>query len=476
MEGTGGSRVVRTFGGVMNAIDDTICALSTPAGLGALGVVRITGPEALGCTRGVFRTPSGALLEEQPERKAVFGQISDPEGGVLDEAVGVYFRGPRSFTGEDTVEFSCHGSPYILQRLLDSLTDAGCRLAEPGEFSRRAFLNGRVDLAQAEAIGDLIAAENAAMHRLAMRQMRGGFSSELQRLRTELIDFAALIELELDFVEEDVEFAHRERLRGLLDRLKQEIGALVDSFRTGSALREGIPVAIVGRPNAGKSTLLNVLLGEQRALVSDIPGTTRDTVEEVLVIGGMKFRFIDTAGLRATVDVVEAMGIARTLEKATSAAVLVYLIDVREAPEQDLQGLLDVEALVGATPVLVALNKVDAADPARWTSALGGRTAVALSAKTGLGLDTLTEQLVTLAQTDLDTQAQVVVSNARHVTELRLALEALHAVSRGLDTGLSGEFLAQDLRLSLYHLGRITGEVTSEDLLGSIFSRFCIGK
>ena len=467
---------MRTFGLVMNATDDTICALSTPAGLGALGVVRITGSGALAAVRGMFRTLSGGALETQPERKAVLGQIWDSEETVLDEVVGVYYKGPRSFTGEDTVEFSCHGSPYIVQRLLAMLTEAGCRLAEPGEFSRRAFLNGRVDLAQAEAIGDLIASENAAMHRLAMRQMRGGFSSELQRLRSELIDFAALIELELDFVEEDVEFAHRERLRGLLDRLKREIGLLVDSFRTGSALREGIPVAIVGRPNAGKSTLLNALLREDRALVSDVPGTTRDTVEEVRVLGEMKFRFIDTAGLRATVDVVEAMGIARTLEKAASAAVLVYLIDVREAPEGGLQGLLDLEAQVGSTPVLVALNKVDVADSAPWRLVLGERPTVELSAKTGLGLDPLTELLVSLARQDLDTQAQIVVSNARHVSELRSALDALHAVSRGLDTALSGEFLAQDLRLSLYHLGRITGEVTSEDLLGSIFSRFCIGK
>lgn len=455
---------------------DTIIALATPPGTGAIGVIRVSGPEAIRLTDAVFK---GKKLEDQPGHTLHFGSIYDEEGRLLDEVLVSLFRGPRSYTGEDATEISCHGSHYILQEVMALLLRKGARLAKPGEFTLRAFLNGRMDLSQAEAVADLIASESASAHAIAMQQMRGGFSSEIRRLRQELIDFAALIELELDFGEEDVEFADRADLKDLIRRILRLMHDLAQSFQLGNAIKNGVSTVIAGRPNAGKSTLLNALLNEERAIVSEIAGTTRDTIEETLHIGGVVFRIIDTAGIREAQDAIEAVGVAKTLEKVRQSALLVYVFDVVRTSPEAVRA--DLEQLVGPdTRLLVVANKMDLnpyTSYAHYACELLPESAwVPVSALNNMNVEFLKEKLLnSVLQGELRTE-HTVVANARHYEALLKASESLTDALRSIETGISGDFIAMDIRRALTFLGEITGEISSEDLLDSIFSRFCIGK
>jgi tRNA modification GTPase len=446
---------------------DTIAALSTPPGAGAIAVLRLSGAKAWEV---VGRVAPSLPLEPVP-RRAYFAPVIDMDGQV-DEALITWFKGPASYTGEDVVELGVHGSVYIQQRVLQALLDAGARPAQPGEFTQRAFLNRKMDLSQAEAVADLIASQSAAQHRLALQQLRGGFGARIEALRQQLIDFAALIELELDFSEEDVQFAQRIELVALLDRLVDLCSELIDSFRYGNAIKQGIPVAIVGAPNSGKSTLLNALLQEDRAIVSDIPGTTRDTVEEVMTVGGVLFRFIDTAGLRKTTDSIEQLGIERSYKKAAEASLVILLGDASRVAE----GALRTEATmlqqrIGAGPrVVPVLNKCDVA------GARPGKDTLSISARSGEGLEALQQIFLDHVSALRNGPGDVVVTNARHVDALSKARAALLEAKKAIDLGISGELLAIDLRRAQHHLGEITGRITTDDLLGSIFGRFCIGK
>jgi tRNA modification GTPase len=471
-------------------LDDTIAALATPPGIGALGVIRISGPDAFAIADSVFR---GRRLSQQPANTVHYGKLTRPqqqdaEEGVpvpgaavpgshsllIDEVVAILFRAPRSFTGEDIVEFSCHGSPYVLSEALRALYAAGARPALPGEFTQRAFLHGKMDLTQAEAVADLIASRTAAAQQAALYGLRGGFSARLMTLREQLLKFSALMELELDFSEEDVEFADRTALRNLLDEASEETRKLVESFALGNAVKEGVAVALIGKPNAGKSTLLNALLGEDRALVSEIAGTTRDTVEETMNVGGLLFRFVDTAGIRSdATDAIEAAGIERSRKKAQEAAAIVYVLDRASYP---LASFLAEEA-----PWLQSLNKpvIIAANKADLPPADAEKTmpfpVLSISAKAGNGIDELKEEL-RKAITGDRTIEEGTVTNARHHAALRRLLVALQDVRAGMDTGLPGDLIALDLRQALHYIGEITGAVTAEDTLDAVFSKFCIGK
>jgi tRNA modification GTPase len=446
---------------------DTIAAISTPPGMGAIALLRLSGPKAFAVAERVAPT----LPMEPLPRRAYYEPVIDIDGQI-DEAVITFFKGPHSYSGEDIVEVSVHGSPYVQQRLLQAMLDAGARLALPGEFTQRAFLNKKLDLSQAEAVADLIASQSAAQHRLALQQLRGGFGRRIEELRQQLIDFAALIELELDFGEEDVQFAQRVELLALLDRLTDLSTELIDSFRYGNAIRQGIPVAIVGAPNSGKSTLLNALLQEDRAIVSEIPGTTRDTVEETMTIGGVLFRFIDTAGIRRTDDTVEKLGIERSYKKAAEASIVVLLGDASRVAE----GALRTEAAmlrkrIGEEPnVIPVMNKADVA------GAVKGKETLTISAKSGAGLDVLKQAFLDHVQAMRNGPGDIVVTNTRHVDALKKARAALQEAKQAIGMGISGELLAIDLRRAQHHLGEITGRITTDDLLGSIFGRFCIGK
>ena len=453
---------------------DTIAAIATPPGTGAIAVLRLSGPQALAFTWCV--APS--FPREPVARKAYHVALVDAAGQV-DDGLVTWFADPKSFTGESVVEFGVHGSPYIQQRLLEALLNAGARLAQPGEFTLRAFLNRKMDLSQAEAVADLIASRSAAQHRLALQQLKGGFGAHIEELREQLIDFSALIELELDFSEEDVQFAQRVELAALLDRLIDLCGELIASFRYGNAIREGIPVAIVGAPNSGKSTLLNALLKEDRAIVSDIPGTTRDTVEETLTIGGILFRIIDTAGLRKTNDSVEQLGIERSYRKAAQASLVLLLGDATVLAEGALRTEASMlqrkiaDSLQAGMPmpeILPVLNKCDVSGVRKGTSVLS------VSAKRGEGLDALRQALLDHVNAMGNGPGDLVVTNARHVDALGKARQALQEAKAALEQGTSGELLAIDLRRAQHHLGEITGRITTDDLLGSIFQRFCIGK
>jgi tRNA modification GTPase len=446
---------------------DTIAALSSAPGTGAVAMLRISGPNALEVAGRV--APSLPL--EPLARRAYFVPLIDLDGQV-DEGLITWFKGPHSYTGEDVVEIGVHGSPYIQQRVLQALLDGGARAALPGEFTQRAFLNRKMDLSQAEAVADLIASQSAAQHRLAIQQLRGGFGARIEELRQQLIDFAALIELELDFSEEDVQFAQRIELVALLDRLIDLCTELIDSFRFGNAVKQGIPVAIVGAPNSGKSTLLNALLKDDRAIVSDIPGTTRDTVEETMTIEGVLFRFIDTAGIRRTEDTVEKLGIERSYKKATGSSIVVLLADASVMSE----GALRTEAAmlhqrIGDGPtILPVMNKCDL--PGARTSG----SMLSISARTGVGMEALQQAFLSHVHGLRTGQGDIVVTNARHVDALRKAKASLEDARKAIDLGISGELLAIDLRRAQHHLGEITGRITTDDLLGSIFGRFCIGK
>lgn len=454
---------------------DTIAAISTPPGVGALAIIRVSGGETFTILNKIFSKD----LSQAAGYTIHFGNILNG-AQIIDEVLVSVFRAPRSFTGEESAEISCHGSEYIQSQILQLLLSHGCRLAQPGEFSMRAFANGKVDLSQAEAIADLIASSTAASHKLAMNQMRGGFSKKINQLRDELIHFASLIELELDFSEEDVEFANRDELTRLVNGIIKIIKNLMDSFATGNAIKNGIPVAILGAPNMGKSTLLNALLQDERAIVSHIPGTTRDTIEDEMTINGVRFRFIDTAGIRETKDEIETIGIQRAFEKAGKSAVVLYLFDaaMTDAEQIDIELAMIRQNINSDVQVLLVGNKTDTIQNGDLSvvSISGFSTPVYISAKKGDGLDELKEKLLDVSKTATLEGSDVVVSNLRHYEALSKAHEALLQVVSGIDTGITGDFLAMDIRRALFHLGEITGQITTDDLLGNIFSKFCIGK
>ncbi|HQW86436.1 MAG TPA: tRNA uridine-5-carboxymethylaminomethyl(34) synthesis GTPase MnmE [Flavobacteriales bacterium] len=446
---------------------DTICAPATAGGAAAVAVVRLSGSRAVAVLDSLAAGPARAW----PTRRAVLVPLVDADGPI-DEALVTVFRAPSSYTGEEVVELGLHGSPYIVQRALEAMVKAGARLARPGEFTLRAYLNRKLDLSQAEAVADLIASQSAAAHRLALQQLRGGYSAHIDALRQQLIDFCALIELELDFGEEDVTFARRDDLDALLVDLTGLCTRLIDSFRYGNAVKQGVPVAIVGAPNSGKSTLLNALLQEDRAIVSDIPGTTRDTVEETITLDGVLFRFIDTAGLRETSDTVERMGIERSYRKAREAGIVVLLGDAAALNEDAfLTQTALLRGRIGEGPhVIPVLNKSDLSG-----GGPGGRV-LRISARTGQGLDQLKQAFMHHVHALHEGDGGVVVTNARHVEALAHARQALEDARAGLSQGVSGDLLAIDLRRAQHHLGEITGRITPDDVLGSIFGRFCIGK
>ena len=473
----------------MQASTATIVAIATPSGAGAIGVIRLSGPEAIAITQQLFK---GKNLAEQSTHTLHFGHIVVPEykhlplssipmEGLVDEVVISLFKGPKSYTGEDTIEISCHGSSYILQRVLQLCITAGAELASPGAFTQRAFLNGKMDLTQAEAVADLIASSHKTAHDIAMHQMRGGFSKALQILRDELIHFAALIELELDFSQEDVVFADRSALIQLIEKIEAHIQPIIQSFKYGNVLKAGIPVAIVGKPNAGKSTLLNALLQEDRAIVSAIAGTTRDTIEEVFAIDGFPFRLIDTAGLRDTEDVIEKIGIEKAKEKMEQARIILYLIDAHEPIHETV--FHDIQhAIRTDIPFLICLTKLDliSADKlATWSEYLSskGLRHIAFAAKTGEGINQVQTTLSTIAQSFTGDTNDLIVTNERHHTALLSAMTALHDVKQGMEQGLSGDLLSLDIRRCLYAIGSITGSIQHDrDILGAIFGKFCIGK
>lgn len=461
---------------------DTICAIATAIG-GAIGIIRVSGPEAIGITNRLFTPAMGSPLTERSAYTLTFGQILSPEGEVVDEVLISLFRAPHSYTGEDSVEISCHGSPYILQQVMQLLIGQGCRAAGPGEYTQRAFLNGKMDLSQAEAVADLIASTSAATHRMAMNQMRGGFSRELALLRDQLLHLTSLMELELDFSDhEDLEFADRSKLQDIAARVEQVIARLADTFSVGNALKNGVPVAIVGETNVGKSTLLNALLNEERAIVSNIYGTTRDVIEDTLNIDGITFRFIDTAGIRQTTDTIESLGIERSFQKLEQADIVLWVIDATCSREQYRQLRTDILPRCENKHLVLVLNKADLlpnADAFMSTFEDLPDTAIVmpLSAKRKDGLTTLQELLVNFASLPDLSQANVVVSNVRHYDALTRALTAIRRVRNGLVSGLSGDFVSQDLRECLYHLGEILGDtIETNEVLRNIFKHFCIGK
>ena len=460
---------------------DTIVAPATAAGAGAIAVIRISGSKAFEITDGVFvgKGKNKKKIGEQDSHTIHFGWIKDGEQ-TIDEVLVSVFKNPHSYTGEDVVEISCHGSIFIQQQILQLLNKQGARNARPGEFTLRAFLNGKMDLSQAEAVADLIASDSSASHDLALKQMRGGYSSEMKQLREQLINFASLIELELDFSEEDVEFADRKELAKLISHLISHISNLISSFELGNVIKHGIPVVIAGRPNVGKSTLLNALLNDERAIVSHIAGTTRDTIEEEIVLSGIKFRFIDTAGIRETSDAIESIGVSRTMEKINQSPVLIYLFDVNESTPASLRSeLKELKKNVHSTnyKVILAGNKVDMKNienPKKEFYEFGD--IVFISAKEKINLSGLTKKLqdeINLSNTKPD---NVIVTNARHAEALQHTNESLQLVLEGLNNKLSGDLIAPEIRNALYHLGLITGEVTNDMLLANIFGKFCIGK
>ena len=459
---------------------EVICAISTPPGMGAIAIVRLSGEGSISLTDRIFFSPSGTKLTGVAANTVHFGQILAGEE-LLDEVLVTVFRAPHSFTGEESVEISCHGSVYIQQRLMELLLDEGARMAKAGEFTRRAFRNGKFDLSQAEAVADLIASSSRASHRVAMNQMRGGFTRKLALLRDKLLQFVSLIELELDFSEEDVEFANRDKLHELTHEIEEEIQTLADSFRLGNAIKGGIPVAIIGETNVGKSTLLNLLLNEEKAIVSDIHGTTRDVIEDTMNIGGVMFRFIDTAGIRQTTDVIESLGIERTFQKIDQASIVLWMIDMTTSREQIESLAASILPTLQDKQVIVLFNKADLiSDDIRgnFETLFPGLEASRLfiSAKQHLHTDRLQELLVKAAAIPSIGEDDVIVTNLRHYESLKSALEAIGRVKEGLEIGITHDFLSQDIRECMFYLGEITGQISTDEILGNIFSKFCIGK
>lgn len=467
---------------------DTIVALATPSGAGAIAIIRVSGKDALTIAASVFESVSGKDLLKQKTHTIHLGHIIDG-AKVYDQVLLSIFKGPNSYTGENVVEISCHGSTYIQQQIIQLLLRKGCKMAEPGEFTLRAFINGKLDLSQAEAVADLIASENEASHQIAMQQMRGGFSNEIAKLREELLNFASLIELELDFAEEDVEFADRTQFYDLLERIEFVLKRLIDSFAVGNVIKNGIPVAIVGEPNVGKSTLLNALLNEERAIVSEIAGTTRDTIEDELVINGISFRFIDTAGIRETKDVVESIGIKKTFEKIEQAQVIVYLLDssgildfrFQTSDSSKLDNVkIEVEKIRNQfplKPLIIIGNKADTLTESQIQNLKSEIPEILLiSAKENTNIEALKNQLLSFVNTGALRNNETIVTNTRHYDSLLKALEEIQKVKFGLQSNISSDLMAIDIRQALYYFGEITGQVTNDELLGNIFANFCIGK
>lgn len=462
--------------------NDTIVALATPSGAGAIAVLRLSGDKAISIAEMIFYAISGKALVSQKSHTVHLGHIKE-DARVIDEVLATIFKNPRSYTGEDVIEFSCHGSAFIQQEIIQLCLRKGARMATAGEFTLRAFLNGKMDLSQAEAVADLIASDSEASHQLAIQQMRGGFSSEIKRLREELLNFASLIELELDFAEEDVEFANRDDFQKLISKITLVLKRLIDSFATGNVLKNGIPVAIVGEPNVGKSTLLNALLNEERAIVSDIAGTTRDTIEDEISIGGIGFRFIDTAGIRETTDTIEGLGIKKTFEKIEQAQVVVFLVDSTQFSNSDtsIDSLnIEIGKIKNKYPqkaLVVIGNKADKiSEEEKNQLQLNIENLQLIAAKTGEGVEALKATLLDFINTGALRNNETIVTNTRHYDALLKALEEIIKVQEGIDIGLSGDLMAIDIRQALYYFGEITGEITNDDLLGNIFANFCIGK
>lgn len=449
---------------------DTIVALATAQGVSALAVIRLSGSDAIELTNRVFK---GKDLTKQPTHTAHLGTLHD-NGKPIDEVLVTVFREPNSFTKENSTEISCHGSMVIVKEIIKVLLKNGARLAEPGEYTKRAFLNGRFDLAQAEAVADLIHAETDNARQAALNQMRGGFSKEIDHLREELIHFASLIELELDFGEEDVEFAKRDDLRKLILKIQGYLQELINSFDLGNVIKNGIPTVIAGKPNAGKSTLLNALLNEEKAIVSDIPGTTRDVIEDELVLDGVAFRFIDTAGLRETEDRIESIGVERTRDRMSKASLILYLVDLTNTTTQEVDEQLAELRAVGR-PFIAIGNKLDKASPT-LVKELEAKNFIFISASQKKNLDLLKEKILGAFHIRQVKQGDVVVTNLRHFEQLKNTHESLDRVLAGMANGITGDFLAMDIRQALHHLGEITGTITTDDLLANIFSKFCIGK
>ena len=463
---------------------ETIVALATPSGAGAIAIIRLSGKNAIAIASHVFQSVSKKDLVKQKTHTIHLGFIVDGQK-VIDQVLVSIFKNPHSYTGEDVVEISCHGSTFIQQQIIQLLLRNGAKMAQPGEFTLRAFLNGKLDLSQAEAVADLIASDNEASHQIAMQQMRGGFSNEIAKLREELLNFASLIELELDFAEEDLEFADRTQFADLLNRIEFVLKRLIDSFAVGNVIKNGIPIAIVGEPNVGKSTLLNTLLNEERAIVSDIAGTTRDTIEDELVIDGIGFRFIDTAGIRETKDVVESIGIQKTFEKIDQAQVVLFLVDSLQFTVDSLKSLkVETEKIKNkfpSKPIVVVANKADLLTETEISKLEEQLTTynlqlVTISAKQKTGIDELKATLLSFVNTGALRNNETIVTNSRHYDSLLKALEEIAKVRYGLEQGISSDLMAIDIREALYYFGEITGEVTNDELLGNIFANFCIGK
>ena len=458
---------------------DTIIALATPSGTGAIGVIRVSGNNAIKLVSPFFKSVRNKDLSKQKTHTIHLGHIIEDDK-ILDEVLVSVFKGPNSYTGEDIVEISCHGSPYIQQQVIQLFLRNGCRTADAGEFTLRAFLNGKLDLSQAEAVADLIASDNEASHKIAMQQMRGGFSNEIQKLRQELLDFASLIELELDFSEEDVEFANRSQFKALLANIEMVLKRLIDSFAIGNVIKSGIPVAIVGEPNVGKSTLLNAILNEERALVSEIAGTTRDTIEDEITINGIGFRFIDTAGIRDTDDIVEGMGIQRTFDKIEKSNVVLYIFD---AQKFTLDGNLfkneiaQIKNKYPLKPLIIVANKIDTLNE---NTILKFKSEIEemhpLSAKQNIGIEELKVKLLSLVNTGALKNGETIITNSRHYDSLLKALEEIKKVQFGITNNTPSDLMAIDIRQAIHYFGEITGEISSDDLLGNIFANFCIGK
>ena len=460
--------------------NDIICAISTAPGMGAIAVVRLSGQGCIALVDTIFESPNNKKLTDQPPYTVHFGKIMDHET-VLDEVLATVFRAPHSFTGEESVEIACHGSVYIQQKLMEVLLHAGARMADAGEYTRRAFANGKFDLSQAEAVADLIASTSASSHKVSLNQMRGGFTNKIAQLRDTLLQFASLIELELDFSEEDVEFANRDRLMELTTEVETEIAKLAKSFSLGNVIKNGIPVAIIGETNAGKSTLLNLLLEEDKAIVSDIHGTTRDVIEDIINIQGISFRFIDTAGIRSTVDAIEMMGIERTYQKIDQASIVLWVIDLT-TPDAQIEELATaiVPKLKDKHSVLL-FNKADllsVEELHKKSNLLKELEAdrLYISAKKQENIHTLQDMLVKASHVPTIGEADVIVTNMRHYQALIKALAAIERVHEGLDIGISHDFLAQDIRECMFHLGEISGHISTDEILGNIFAKFCIGK
>ncbi|MBO7117503.1 MAG: tRNA uridine-5-carboxymethylaminomethyl(34) synthesis GTPase MnmE [Bacteroidales bacterium] len=472
---------------IINTFNETICAPATSSGTGAVSIVRVSGPDSLSVADKVVRLRKGSL-SQAPGYSVHYGTVYDG-GEALDDVLVIVFRAPLSYTGEDSVEISCHASSYIVQRIMFLLIEAGARAAEPGEFTKRAFVNGKMDLAQSEAVADLIASGSRAAHRIALNQLRGGYSEELQKMRSKLLEITSLMELELDFSEEDVQFADRSELKSLTEEACALISSLASTFRLGNAIKNGVPVAIVGAVNSGKSTLLNALVGEDRAIVSDIAGTTRDTVEETVTLGSTLFRFIDTAGIRDASETIEKLGIERTFKKISQADIVLAVLDLSLPSEQIKADANDILARtdLSSQKLIIVGNKADISgvnknvkDIYNLVLSIDNKgvnpTFAEISALTGFGLPELKELLEKTQSNRIDSSASVLVSNARHYQELKAAENDLREVRLALDTSLSTELIAQDLRSALAHLGSITGEFTTDEILGNIFQHFCIGK